>query len=293
MRDIAAVCAYFNPCGYLSRRRNYDQFRREIEDSGIELLTIELVLGNQCRSELGEYSDTLTLIGGDIMWQKERLLQFGIDKLLADGWSAVIWVDADITFPNKQWPENVLRSLERFDCVQLFETQVSHYSNGVRVIAPSIARQASSTAAGGGWAATRSFWAKVPLYQHCIVGGGDTVMAKVFVEFQKETPRIWSWSYRHPRMRCINIAMRRHIISWAHRIWAPWSVGYVEGQTANLMCHGPLRCREYRNRHLLLESFQPEMDIALSPSRAWVWNTVKPDLHESVATYFTNRREDD
>ncbi len=292
MVQISGVCSYFNPCGYQARRRNYDLFRRHVEDSGMSLLTIELLFQNQPHSELGTASDVLTLRGGDIMWQKERLLQFGIERLLTDGADIIVWLDADIIFRERHWKENILRSLDRFDCVQSFETIISQYTRRDCVMASKV-KNPRSPASGGSWAATREYWQNVPLYQHCIVGGGDAVMAATFIEFRRETPFNWAWEFEDPRIQRLGPKMQRHFLAWAKSIWRNWRIGYVRNQTAHLMKHGALKRRRYHDRHeLLLDCFDPDQDIAIAPSGAWKWNTPKPELHTAVAAYFSQRRED-
>ena len=53
---------------------------------------------------------------------EERLLQFGIDQLMADGREIIVLLDADIMFHTSHWIDNIKRSLHRFACVQCFET---------------------------------------------------------------------------------------------------------------------------------------------------------------------------
>ena len=146
---------------------------------------------------------------------------------------------------------------------------------------------------GGGWIATRDFWKKVQLYQHCVVGGADSVMAKVFLEFAHAEPRIWTWKYEGDVMRRMNIAMRMHIIEWARRVWGKWRIGFVRGQSAYLLSHGNLRHRKYADRHQLLNDHAPALDVRVGASGAWEWNSSKPSLHRAVASYFANRNEDD
>ncbi|WP_428307948.1 hypothetical protein [Lacipirellula sp.] len=292
MSELAAVCCYFNPCRYAARRRNYDAFRRRIERSGVSLLTIELLFGEDDKSELGGHGDVITLLGGDVMWQKERLLQHGIDMLIEDGQTAVAWLDADIVFGQLDWHESVLRQLEHFDCVQTFDRLVSYHGPGYRT-SIATAKDPKSLSAGGGWAATCEFWRRVELYQHCIVGGGDTMMAKVFLEFGQENPRIWSWRFSGPRMQGMNVDFREHVIAWARRSWGPWRVGCTDEVTAYLLPHGTRSNRQYGARHKILDDFRPLSDIKLGPQGAWQWSSCKPDLHQSIANYFLGRNEDE
>ena len=77
MSHIGAVCAYFNPCRYRTRRKNFDAFRVSVERAGVDLLTIELVFNENDRSELGCNGNVISLFGGDIMWQKRGCYNSG------------------------------------------------------------------------------------------------------------------------------------------------------------------------------------------------------------------------
>src|SRR5688500_2434422 len=143
-----AITSYFNPLGYQTRLANYRIFRRHLP---VPLLTVEL--GYDGRFELNA-RDATTLVqvpGGDVMWQKERLLNLGLDALppacdvvvwrgadllseraglLGRGVDAldalppecdvVVWLDADILFDRADWPERAVEALDASVMVQLF-----------------------------------------------------------------------------------------------------------------------------------------------------------------------------
>lgn len=41
MSELFAVTTYFNPCGYATRRRNYDLFIEGMRRAGVPCLTVE------------------------------------------------------------------------------------------------------------------------------------------------------------------------------------------------------------------------------------------------------------
>jgi hypothetical protein len=290
--SLAVVCAYFNPCRYESRKRNYDVFRRSMERSGATLLTVELVFDESGSPELGGYGDVLAVRGGDVMWQKERLLQIGIEQLLADRYDAIAWVDADIVFETDAWRDKVLDALDRFDYVQSFDRLVSHYPEG-QLARPGAAKDPRSWAQGGSWAGTLEFWRRVRLYQHCILGGGDTVMANLFLSPSDQQTCAFRWPEDNPVLTRINAAMREHIDSWAEQSRGAWRVGHVADQTAHLLPHGSRRHRYHLDRWQLLTTYDPGADVGVSGSGAFRWTTDKPQLHQAVRDFFAARREDD
>jgi len=118
-REIAAVCCHFNPCHYQSRLANYWRFQQGITASSLRLLTVECAFGSDA-FELPSGPNVLQVRGRDIMWQKERLLQIGAQHLIDEGYSAVIFLDADVIFHDPGWPTAVLRSLMAKPVIQCF-----------------------------------------------------------------------------------------------------------------------------------------------------------------------------
>lgn len=279
MSDLAGVCCFFNPCGYKKLRMNYDQFRSHWDRAGLKLLTVELLYDGQ-QTHFAGVDNVLTLSGGDVLWQKERLLQIGLDILRDEGHANIAWVDADLDFEESNWDARVLRSLEEFDCVHMFETQVTHFSD-VTYVRSSVVKDHKDYVYGGGWAGTAKYWEQVALYQHAILGSGDYVMAMGMLGLP-----IRSTAGE------INSRIQAHTESWAAAL-PTRKIGFVQGQTAHLLPHGKEYRRNYTTRSSYLVDFDPLTDVVLSPGGAWQWATDKPELHRAVNKYFELRREDD
>ena len=83
--------------------------------------------------------------------------------------------------------------------------------------------------------------------------------------------------------------------------WSDWAskcasildgdIGYVD-QALTAYSHGSFSDRYYTQRHALIKDFVPEEDISASQGQPWQWSSEKPSLHEGVANYFLDRRED-
>ena len=129
-KEIGAVCCVFNPFRLESRIRNYLLFREGIERVGIRLLTVELAFGD-APFQIDDGPSVLRLQGGDVMWQKERLLQIGGERLLAEGYSGLVFLDADILFHDEEWPLRVTDGLHRYPAVQCFSVAVMSYADMV------------------------------------------------------------------------------------------------------------------------------------------------------------------
>src|SRR5262245_42591250 len=76
-----AITSYFNPAGYRNRRENYRLFRERL---AVPLVTVEWARDG--RFALGpEDAEVLVQVsGGDVLWQKERLLNVALRHLPDD-----------------------------------------------------------------------------------------------------------------------------------------------------------------------------------------------------------------
>ena len=109
-----AATAYFNPQGYRCRLANYREFRSRLD---VPLLAVELGF-NGCFELDHRDADVLVQIDeGDVLWQKERLLNVGLAHLPGDC-EAVLSIDCDVLFLSPGWLAGALNLLERYAVVQ-------------------------------------------------------------------------------------------------------------------------------------------------------------------------------
>jgi hypothetical protein len=299
-----AVTPYFNPLGYRRRLAAYREFRRRL---AVPLLAVEL--GFDGRFELADAdADLLVRVGGgDLMWQKERLLNVAFARLPADC-SAVACLDCDVFFDGDDWREEALSRIGQFPVLQAF-SKVHHLSEAwrpgddpaatVALSQPGVAglddraerltevltRREGTVSPGFAWIYQRDLLARHGLYDGCIIGGGDTAMV--------------SAALGRP-----DIAVRLHAMNgWQERRYGAWAgaffdsvrgrVGALSGDIFHIW-HGALTNRYARERHLDLArfDFDPENDIAPGAEGAWRWSSDKPQLHAYLRSYFAARRED-
>jgi hypothetical protein len=69
----------------------------------------------------GDADILIQIQGGDVMWQKERLLNVARTHLPAEC-DFVAWIDCDVIFERKDWPEAAIRELGRVPICQLYRT---------------------------------------------------------------------------------------------------------------------------------------------------------------------------
>lgn len=291
--DLVCVTSYFNPARVERRRENYEVFRRAM---CLPLVTIECAFGD-ASFELPDAATTLRVRASDIMWQKERLLNIAVTRLPAN-FTKVAWVDADVVFDNPDWAWQASRLLDRCEVVQLFEHSVR--------LAPSrsareVSRGFAATCAeeppplnpafcshghpGLAWAAQRELLEQYKLYDACIAGGGDDMIAHA----------LYGW-HELCIPRYIRGSHFDHYKRWATAVHARicGHVGFIPG-TIYDHWHGSPENRLYFRRHQVLANFgfDPSRHLATNSDGCWKWTNAPQELRDWVVKYFANRREDE
>jgi len=295
---LAAVTCYFNPCGYHRLLDNYRRFVREFAVFGVELHTIELAFGDR-PFELPDRPSIIHVRGndGNLLWQKEALLNFLIEKLPADI-DAVCWIDADLIFHNPHWVEHTKRSLSRLQVVQLFQDCWQEFPDGqLSRIKPSTGYAYAHNSAdftnfgithpGFAWAGRIDWLREVGLLETHVVGGGDSLMIKGFTNCDLHVD---DW---------INPEWTRTVEDWTGRTFdrVQGAFGYVPGAITH-MYHGSRKNRLYneRWRYLTEHDFDPATDVEIDENGLLAWTDSahlnKPTMIELVRGYFAERRED-
>jgi tetratricopeptide (TPR) repeat protein len=299
--DLAVVACFFDPVGSHARLRNFAIFHRRLQRAGVPLLVVELAFDGQ-PFRLDGVEDVLRIRGGSLLWQKERLLNLGIARLLAQGWKKIAWLDADVVFEADDWAEHASRVLDDVNLCQLFslahrrqtwrDAGAYHAGSIFRVLSP-VPSRARLGHTGLAWAARAELLERVPLYDAGVLGSGDLwMLAAAWPEPRSPAAR----SMYEIATANMPPAMRAHYERWA----AEWRgrvagrLGFAELFVQSLY-HGPLALRRYYARGEILgrHAFSPEQDLVLDPGGAWRWGSDKPALHREVAAYFEGRSEDD
>jgi hypothetical protein len=306
--DLWAITSYFNPIGYRRRLANYQVFRQRLS---IPLIAVELAYGPNF--ELGENdADILIQVrGGDVMWQKERLLNVAL-RALPDDCKKVVWVDCDIIFGPDNWSEILSCLLDRYMILQPFgrvhhlprdwtprqvnasAAEFSRASVGYGIasgmsasaLTGEVPRSGSYVYSRGlAWAARRELLDRHGLYDACIIGGGDKAMTAAI------------YGCYDPAMHFLgmNDRQRARYLAWAEPFHAMigLAAGWMRGDIYHLW-HGDTRDRWTAYRHTILTrfGFDPFEDIVIAASGCWRWNTDKPHMHAGVRDYFASRKED-
>ncbi|MEX0785385.1 MAG: hypothetical protein WD939_01995 [Dehalococcoidia bacterium] len=301
-----AITSYFNPAGFASRLSNFRIFR---ERTNVPLVVAEASFNGEFQLEPPD-ADILIQVHGDVMWQKERLLNVALDALPSEC-DAVAWLDCDVVFERPDWAERAKKLLGSYVLVQPFryaydlargelpesvgELQTAcrdsiAYQHQAGLLTPADIRPwklggQKHLCDGFAWMARRELLEKHRFYDVRILGGGARDLAcaalgdvDLLFEGRPFTP-----------------AQVAHLRAWA----TPFAeevrgrLSYVDGRAYHLW-HGSYEDRRWRTRQneLLKFDFDPASDIALGSDGGWRWSSDKKDMHAYVAQYFRLRRED-
>jgi hypothetical protein len=145
------------------------------------------------------------------------------------------------------------------------------------------------------WAARRDVLERIGFYDKCILGHADVVMAIAFshnTERDGPFPMTWEphwtpgWSP----------ALLSSIRAWQSATVdvVQGDLGYLPGNIYHLW-HGPKGNRNYGYRGYILQDFDPELHLALSPAQTWQWTEAarRVNMDKRCLEYFQQRQEDD
>lgn len=303
MQNLWCVTVFFNPARFKSLLQNYYIFSAELKRQGVNLLTVELAF-NDDEFQIPDGPNVRRLRSSSVMWQKERLINYGISQT-PDDCDAVAWLDCDVLFTRDDWATLALAKLEKADIIQLFK-KVSFLPAGVTdcfgVKAPAqqgviwqhnihknwLERRKNKelhfSAPGFAWAARKETFADIGIYDKNIVGSGDTFLVDCYLN---------SWEI-HGYAAKFNDRMKADMAVWKQGLDAKKvNVDYLPVDIFHLW-HGTTKNRQYMQRHdiITMNDYDPQKDIKLV-NNVYEWASEKPAMHEAINKYFYDRKEDE
>lgn len=301
--DVWIITSYYNPEKYRSREKNFEVFRESLARSGVNWKVVECAFGDEPFT-LPDDSNVIRVRGGDVMWQKERLLNTAIEQLPPEC-TKIAWCDCDVLFEREDWLVETSRLLEDYLVLQPFRQVIrlppdtaeytgqgdAYTSFGALINGdPSLAHSGYFDLhghTGFAWAARRDFLTKYGLYDACLTGSGDHLMAHAFCGDTSSRCMV--------RILGRNPVYTRHVEEWARKVHEAVDsrVGYVDGSLLHLW-HGERSDSDYDGRNVEFKElgFDPEADLERSPQGAWRWKRPHAELQDWAHRYFGRRKED-
>lgn len=279
------------------RVSNYLKFYENMRKCGIKTCLVQEYTGFSITADM-----YLPVKPGAKLWQKERFINEAV-KILPEDCSSILMMDADIIWPNhsredmKSFKYNIENQLEVYPAVQCYRWLEYLDANGrVNLIRNGVVSaihngtwddvrhsfyEKTGPALGGAWAYRVKWLRANPLYECCIVGGGDSAYTLALLNMTDV------YNFMRPNFE----AMKNHYYDWWRGMTERPNVGFVN-TTLQHLYHGELDNRLYRERHRLLENFNPVSDLDFSqPALNWTKNAEAKGLPKIVSDYFAARKD--
>jgi len=304
--DTCIVCCYFNPRNSSRRFQNFIRFYSALAEKNLPVAVIELTFPGQ-KSALSDWAPTNYHIvrDGAVLWQKERLLNRLVSQLPSN-FTKVAWVDVDLIFSEypSRWLEEISELLEQHVVVQGFGSvhRLPRYEffSGFTNVATGFIKNWSVNGrpaktsndyrehghTGYAWAARRSFFSECGLYDSCLSGSADHLMAHAFIG-ELDSP-CYLKQFRQNEYYFDNF------LFWAERVNSAIgsSVAYADVVIEH-MWHGSTRSRKYKKRDIELadSGFLPDIHMELKKQGTWGWSTTGEKYMRWAEDYYTHRKE--
>jgi len=301
--ELSVVTVFFNPAGYSSLLQNYFIFAESLKKNNINLITIECAF-NDGSFYIPEEENVYRLRSDSIMWQKERLINYGVSKL-PESCKYFAWIDCDVLFLQDNWAEQACEKLKTCDIIQLFkkifympkgmlkydgtkipfvQSVIWQYKIHKNWLNRRRANELPFSAPGFAWACRKDFFSDLGgIYDKNIVGSGDTFLVDCLLD---------SWDI-HGFASKFNEKMKIDLMEYCGKLKNKNPViDYIPVEITHLW-HGNLKNRKYMDRHDVIKKYDydPKSDIVLR-NDVYEWSTEKPQMHEDIRQYFFERKED-
>lgn len=294
-----------NPLYWTAPHRNWERFAAHMLASGVMLTVIECAYGEEefrCVRDGARHIGVRAKTRG---WNKENLLNLGIQRTPEAQYIA--WIDADVIFRRPDWAAATVRALQHYDVVQPWsdaydlgpsDEHLAHHRSFCRQWFhrhPVVPTGSGFWQGDGGpyvyphsgyaWAMTRDAYDRLGgLFELGGMGSGDHHMALALIgEGAASMPAGTTEAYR------------REVLRWQDRALCHvnFNIGYVPGTIEHLF-HGRKADRGYQSRWdmFVRHAFDPHEDLKRNSFGVLEFATNKPALRHEFDLYLMSRNED-
>lgn len=313
-KNFYVITPIFNPIGYKTRIKLYQQFAQYMQSCNVKLITIELEYGKIPFEVTGTTnSNHIQLRTDSVLWHKEQLINLAVQKLPLD-WEYIAWIDADIRFINENWVYQTIRALQFHPVVQMFSqaldlsvnNEVIRSHEGVGYAYQhnlltkentfkkmyqnypgfqKIPKDIKYYHPGFAWAIRRDAFNNLGgLLDFAILGSADQHMAHAFVGQLEKTI--------HPKFS-VNYQNKLKNFQQKCEIYIKNNLGYVPGSIVHYW-HGSKKDRGYTTRFNILinHQFDPDKHLEKDWQGLYRWTDQDYYMHYDILRYFNARKED-
>lgn len=312
---LYVLTSLFNPMRFRSRWKLYEDFVKMCECAGVVLYVAEVAYGDRAFVFTNPHDPHhLQLRTTEDLWFKENSLKLLLQRVPLSA-KYIAWIDADIDFGRKDWANETIHALQRYDVVQMWskaydldsdhEIIQEHHSflyswmhdeplpppdgYGYYTKAKKGKRQVYTWHPGFAWAAKREFFDHVGSFiDYAILGAGDNHMAQGLIGTASKSIH-----------KDMTEAYKMRVADWERRALKHINknVGYVEGTLLHYW-HGKKVDRRYWDRWQILvkNKFDPNNDLKVDWQGLYQLDMDESDrmiqMRDEIRKYFRQRNED-
>jgi hypothetical protein len=307
--NFYAITSYFNPFHNADRIRNYKIFRQNLK---LPLVTVEWAPDGIFELTNDDADEIIQISGGDIIWQKERLLNIALESIPSTC-EYLAWLDSDIIFSDPNWHERAIVLLEKYDFIQLFnklnyltklasesfsfdqlKLQPYHASNIsiLEALEPNpnlyLTKEFNDASAfmgngnpGMAFAAKFEVIKAHQFYDKNIVGGGDTILIASILNKLADIFTCRPFSPMH----------RSDIQNYGDKVSKEKYKATYLHETIYHLWHGELLKRQYASRYniLIKHNYDPTDHITYRPNMPLSWKNAPEGLKQDLYQYMYSR----
>eukprot|EP01060_Flectonema_neradi_P030399 TRINITY_DN440_c0_g1_i5.p1 TRINITY_DN440_c0_g1~~TRINITY_DN440_c0_g1_i5.p1 ORF type:complete len:448 (+),score=77.41 TRINITY_DN440_c0_g1_i5:67-1410(+) len=313
------ISVVFNPSGYNSRVKLYNEYRDRLERvPGVRLYTIECLFDRQEPSVANRARD-IVVRAPHKLWLKENLINIAVKRLPSD-WKYMAWVDGDIEFHGTDWVRKTISALDTHPVVQMWKT--AHFlgpDNRPLETSTSFGYYAQNQVdiditkfhkeyphPGFAWAMTRSAFERMGgLPEFCVVGSGDNHFAYALIGRVMDSIPPQSLKYVSDDYQKHLLQFQSHIRQSIYGVYDQPSFGspkvgpgYVDIAISHHW-HGDWKDRNYVSRWECLEAYPNTASSTLFRPSYDLGHTDEGVLYlkstcflNPIKKYFDSRKED-
>lgn len=300
MSNVAVITTFFSYSKNPLALQRYYEFKDNLKRQGIDLITIELAFKDEPYQLDNDVY--LRLRTDTVLWHKESMLNLLV-KRLPPHFDKVVWLDCDIKITDDNWLDEVNRNLDHYPILQVgseykFEDKHGSYISKKTVGYACQLSEEENPAnykdyhVGLAWAANRSFYEKVGMFDYDVTGSGDTILFYTAANFWSTN---FSWWLRQKyKNKCPSInKFLKSYLDKASKFFtgetARENVGYTSTKIIHKY-HGNYQRRGYVSRLTLLEDLDMSKDLERDYHGLLKWTN--NDFNKRFEKFFLLKDED-
>jgi len=298
---VVVIVSYFN----FSRSRVRKQALQHCLHSLPEDVEVILVAMGE-RPEICRKVKLVEISNAGVLWQRERFWNIALENIGSHN-ETVVWIDADIVFPDDTWVEKLEEQLTQSAMVHLFSsvTDMQYFDSGLtstKIVRQSIVKMGQMPEEmpfalyfcmsgislslgynpGFAWATNAELINALRFPDFLILGSGDKAFLAAALGYQRE----------YANALQLNSWLKNRYLVWAKPVYERirGRIGYIENNIMHI-AQGEYDHRRYDDRYTIIASsdFLLPKFLEINKQGAWVWSDKGNYYSECIQTYFEGR----